>query len=132
NILLKKETEQFLKSINQFSGIESLTDSDLYEFLLNGESKPSKSNHFDLFSTQQSATEQIKCPVGLKKMFENWGKSKGNTENLETVLSCFLIWHEHNQYTLSNQRQMLLWLNYKFYILFGQIGLKINHEEFLY
>jgi hypothetical protein len=130
NILLKKETEQYLKSFSLFESTKQLTMKEKYEAFVNGEVKAAKANHFDLFSSQ--ATEQVKCPEKLNKLFLECEKVFSDLSSFEKTILTFSTWHLYNKMNLSNQRQMLMWMNEQLQHQFGDVSKKINLEEFLF
>lgn len=130
NILLKKETEQYLKTFSLFESTKKLSMKEKYEVFVSGEVKTSKPNHFDLFSSQ--ATEQVKCPEPLNKLFLACEKAFADMSRMEQLILTFTTWHVHNKLNLSNQRQMLMWMNEQLYHEFGLVAKKINLEEFLF
>jgi hypothetical protein len=130
NILLKKETEQYLKTFSLFENTKQLTMKEKYEVFVSGEVKAAKANHFDLFSAQ--ATEQIKCPDKLNRLFLECEKVFTDLSAFEKMILTFSIWHLYNKMNLSNQRQMLMWMNEQLYHQFGMVSKKVNLEEFLF
>lgn len=129
NILLKKETEQFLNSIQQFDALVNKNKSDLYECLLFEEQSNNLSMSFDLFSSNVSKTEI--CPPNLKQLFEQW-EIEFNEGTLASILLLFTNWHQSNNFSFNAQRQIILWINFELWKKFGSIAFQINIEKYFY
>ncbi|HEY1045646.1 MAG TPA: hypothetical protein VGF79_04350, partial [Bacteroidia bacterium] len=129
NILLKKETDQYYRSFENFDLLKNKSNSELFECILFNEDSNSN-NGFDLFSAQ--VTETAKCPQKISEMFENWQEFDPNTNKLEQLVFEFFEWLELNEGSFSGQRQMVLWLNYQFKKLYGAVTGRFNLEEYLF
>jgi hypothetical protein len=105
NILIKKETEQYFRSIDNFKLHTIQNTSAVYECILFNE-ESEQSNSFDLFSNQ--APESASCPEDLKLIFEQWTEDFKAYSPLETIFYSILDWHAFNNYSFSNKRQILL------------------------
>jgi hypothetical protein len=128
NILLKKETEQYLKSFDLFSSLSSKSNQEVFESILFAEELQTQVS-FDLFSSQVVKTES--CPQTLLDLFNEWQKCDSSTE-LENLIFQFIEWHETNQFSFSNRRQLILWFNFKLWRLFGSVVFKLNIEKYFY
>ncbi len=128
NILLKKETEQFQAEYDKFNELKSIeSNTALYENFFN-EIKP-QTVSFDLFSTQ--IVKKDECPLTIKKIFENWHKHpKSNV--LQNIILEFYEWHTLDNFSFSGNRQILIWLNYKLWLYFGNVAMLFNLEHFFY
>lgn len=129
NILLKKETDQYYRSFENFDLLKSKNNIELFECILFNEESNSN-NGFDLFSAQ--VTETAKCPQKVSEMFERWQELNQSTNDLEQLVFEFFEWLELNEGTFSGQRQMVLWLNYGFKKLYGSATGRFNFEEYLF
>lgn len=130
NILLKKETEQYLETVNHFAELKTLnTNVSVYENLL--AEKAEEVNTFDLFSTP--VVSKQKCPAHLVKLFSQWqlSPSKANNE-LEAALVRFCEWHALNNFSFNGQRQLILWFNYQLWKIYGDASALINVEHYFY
>jgi hypothetical protein len=130
NILLKKETEQYHQSFEQFADLNTKSPNTLYEILLKDNAAQIITQSFDLFSSNVHKT--IECPNDLKLQFNVWEKETENYNELEEILFTFIQWHTHNHFNFSNQRQIILWLNYRLWKLYGSIVFNINLERYFY
>lgn len=128
NILLKKETEQYLKSFELFSSLSSKNYQEVYESILFAEDAQTQVS-FDLFSSQVVKTES--CPKNLIDLFSEWQINSVSSE-LENLIYQFVEWHETYQYSFSNHRQLILWFNFKLWRIFGSVVFKINFEKYFY
>lgn len=126
NILLKKETDQYYRSFENFDLLGSKNNLELFECVLFSEDN-SPNNGFDLFSAQ--VTETAKCPQKVSDMFDVWQESNENYNDLEQLVLGFFEWHELNDYNFAGQRQMVLWFNYQLKKLFGAVACRFNLEE---
>jgi hypothetical protein len=129
NILIKKETEQYFKSIDNFRLHTIQNSASIYECILFNEDAE-QNNSFDLFSNQ--APESASCPEDLKLVFEQWAEDFKAYSPLETILYSILDWHAFNKYSFSNKRQMLLYLNFQLWKQFGNIFQKLDLESSLF
>jgi hypothetical protein len=129
NILIKKETEQFFKSIDNFRLHTIQNTASVYECILFSE-EAEQNNSFDLFSNQ--APESASCPEGLKLIFEQWTEDFKAYSPLETIFYSILDWHAYNQFSFSNRRQILLYLNYQLWKQYGNIFQKLDLEASLF
>ena len=109
NILLKKETEQYLETVNHFEELRTLsTNVSVYENLLS--EKVEEVNAFDLFSTP--VVNKQKCPTHLTQLFSQWQLTPSKASNdLETALVRFCEWHTLNNFSFNGQRKLILWFN---------------------
>ncbi len=130
NILLKKETEQYLETVNHFTELKTLnTNVSVYENLL--AEKAEEANTFDLFSTP--VVSKQKCPVHLVKLFSQWQLTPSKASNdLETALVRFCEWHTLNNFSFNGQRQLILWFNYQLWKIYGDAAALINVEHYFY
>jgi hypothetical protein len=128
NILLKKETEQYLKSFDLFSSLSSKNNQEVFESILFADEVQAQVS-FDLFSSQIIKTES--CPQYLIDLFIEWQNCDSSSE-LESLIYQFVVWHETNQFSFSNHRQLILWLNFKLWRLFGSVVFKLNIERYFY
>ena len=129
NILIKKETEQYFRSIDNFRLHTIQNTSSIYECILFSE-EAEQNNSFDLFSNQ--APESASCPEDLKLVFEQWAEDFKGYSPLETTLYSVLDWHAFNKFSFSNKRQILLYLNYQLWKQYGNIFQKLDLESSLY
>ena len=129
NILIKKETEQYFRSIDNFKLHTIQNTSAVYECILFNE-ESEQSNSFDLFSNQ--APESASCPEDLKLIFEQWTEDFKAYSPLETIFYSILDWHAFNNYSFSNKRQILLYLNYQLWKQYGNIFQKLDLESSLF
>ena len=129
NILIKKETEQFFKSIDNFRLHTIQNTASIYECILFSE-EAEQNNSFDLFSNQ--APESASCPEDLKLIFEQWTEDFKAYSPLETIFYSILDWHAFNNYSFSNKRQILLYLNYQLWKQYGNIFQKLDLESSLF
>ena len=130
NILLKKETEQYHQSFEQFADLNTKSPNTLFEVLLKDNTAQINTQSFDLFSSNIHKT--VECPVELKQQFEAWELETEAYNELEEVLYTFIQWHTHNHFSFGNQRQIILWLNYRLWKLYGSIVFNINLERYFY
>ena len=129
NILIKKETEQYFRSIDNFKLHTIQNTSAVYECILFNE-EAEQSNSFDLFSNQ--APESASCPEDLKLIFEQWTEDFKAYSPLETIFYSILDWHAFNNFSFSNRRQILLYLNYQLWKQYGNIFQKLDLEASLF
>jgi hypothetical protein len=129
NILIKKETEQYFKSIDNFQLHNIQSTASIYECILFSEDAE-VNNSFDLFSNQ--APESASSPDDLKLIFEQWAEDFKAYSPLETILYSVLDWHAYNKNSFSNKRQILLYLNYQFWKQYGTIFQKLEVESRLF
>jgi hypothetical protein len=129
NILIKKETDQYFKSIENFDRLSCQSNICLYENILVEGDVP-QSSGLDLFSNHVKETG--KCPEGLQKLFGTWNLSLKGYGNLETIIFSFYEWHMSNQFSFSAQRQNVLWLNYQLWKQFGQMTFSLGLENYLF
>lgn len=129
NILIKKETEQYLKSVDNFKLHTVYSESSVYECILYSEEAKAKSG-FDLFSSQ--APETASCPADLQKLFELWDTGYERYSAFEKFVFSTFDWHRHNRFSFSGQRQFVLRTNYSLWKLFGPVALKLNIENYLF
>lgn len=129
NILIKKETEQYYASIDNFGLHTFQNNTSVYESILFSEDAEPKSS-FDLFSSQ--APETAGCPKPLKKLFDEWEFKFKTCSEPEKIIYGFLDWHSFNGFSFSGQRQMVLWLNYKLWKLYGPLTERLGLEFFLF
>lgn len=129
NILIKKETEQYFKSLENFSLHTLQSDIAVFDCILyNEEARPKSS--FDLFSSQ--APESAACPDDLKDLFSLWYDKYENAEPLEALIYKMLDWHHFNRCSFSNQRQFALWIAYRFWRLYGAVSFALPIEKYLF
>jgi hypothetical protein len=129
NILIKKETDQYFKSLDGFSLLSGKSNASLYECILVSDDAP-QSPGIDLFSG--STVKNEGCPETLHKIFENWNQTLSGYSKLESLVYAVLEWHAANQYTFSGNRQVILWFNYQLVKQFGQPALTLNLENYLF
>ncbi len=129
NILLKKETDQYYKSIENFDLLNSKTGSDLFACLLYSEATQSASS-FDLFSSQ--VVETAVCPPALEKMMQQWPGKFNQYGQLASTVFEFIEWHSVNRFSFNAQRQIILWLNYQLRKQYGNISFMLNHEHYFF
>lgn len=129
NILIKKETEQYFRSIENFHLHTIQSSASIYECILYNEGLES-SNSFDLFSNQ--APESASCPEELKVIFEQWLEDFKGYHALESMVYSLLDWHAFNHFSFANKRQILLFLNYQLWKQYGNIFQKLNIEAYLF
>ncbi|MCC6818221.1 MAG: hypothetical protein IT245_04975 [Bacteroidia bacterium] len=130
NILIKKETDQYFKSIEHFDLLSGKSSSELFECILYGEQDSQKSAGLDLFSAQ--VVETAKCPEALAELMSSWGGKFVSSDKLTSIVFELLEWHVHNHYSFVSNRQIILWLNYQFKQAFGQIAYRFNHEKYFF
>ncbi len=130
NILLKKETEQYLETVNHFEELRTLsTNVSVYENLLS--EKVEEVNAFDLFSTP--VVNKQKCPTHLTQLFSQWQLTPSKASNdLETALVRFCEWHTLNNFSFNGQRQLILWFNYQLWKIYGDASALINVEYYFF
>lgn len=129
NILLKRETDLYLKSVEGFAQLKAKDFKELYELILSGNTaKSGKAN--DLFSAQDQ--EKVKCPKAVEQIFKAASKEENKHLSIEQIPEIFLNWFELNDRRFGTQRQMLLWLNYTLFKVMGESAFLLNTEEFLY
>ncbi len=129
NILLKKETEQYNATINNFEELKSLTsNSSVYENLL--VVKNEEPGNFDLFSLP--VVNKPKCPENVLELFSQWQLRHGNEIELEKLFSHFCEWHALNNYSFSGHRHFILWFNYQMWKLFGDAVSLLNFEHYFF
>lgn len=130
NILLKKETDQYFKSIEHFDLLGGKVSSELFECILRAQQDVQKASGVDLFSSQ--VVETAKCPESLTKLMSGWSGKFNAYGKLGNILFQFLEWHSYNNFSFSTQRQIVLWLNYQFRNAFGNISYRFNHEKYFF
>jgi len=128
NILIKKETDQYFKSLENFNVLLGKSNTSLYECIVS--SGDVVQSAVDLFSSH--VTETDKCPEPLHLLFENWNISLSGYEKLESVLYGFLEWHKFNQYSFISHRHHILWLNHQLWKQFGHMSFCFNTEHYLF
>lgn len=127
NILIKKETDEFYQSFDSFDLLKGKGNVELFECILNkGEIKES----FDLFSSP--VVETAKCPEGLKAMFAQFDKNQTKWSQLEKTMMLFYAWHQYNHYSFKDNRQLILWLNFQLWKLYGNLVFHINTEHYFF
>lgn len=132
NILIKKETEQYFRSLEQFSETRFEDEKSLYENILFRENRPQKQkDSFDLFSTQKES-DQVICPDSLIEMFQSWNTVSEKEDGLQDIMHRFEEWFRHTGSRFSGQRQLVMWLNYRLWKLYGNISFRLKTEEFLF
>ena len=129
NILIKKETEQYFRSIENFHLHTIQTPSSIYECILFNE-ELELSNSFDLFTNQ--APESASCPDELKVIFDQWLEDFKGYNSLEVLFYSILDWHAFNQFSFSNKRQIILFLNYQLWKQYGNIFQHLNIEAYFF
>lgn len=129
NILLKKETDQYYKSIENFDLLNGKTSTDLFACLLYSEATQAVSS-FDLFSSQ--VVETAVCPPALEKMMEQWPGKFDQYGKLASTVFEFIEWHAVNRFSFNAQRQIILWLNYQLRKQYGNISFMLNHEHYFF
>ncbi len=130
NILLKKETDQYFKSLDHFDLLGSKHAVELYECILYSDAQNPSSSGVDLFSSQ--VVESVKCPEALKTALLNWSGKFETFGQLSSIMFEFMEWHKFNQFSFASNRQCLLWLNFRFRQAFGSISSLFNHEHYFY
>lgn len=130
NILIKKETDQYFKSIEFFDLLNGKSNEELFECILYSENGIQSNSGFDLFSSQ--VIETAKCPERLKNVMSSWNEKFADYDELTKIVFEFLEWHETNQYSFSSNRQIILWLNHRFRNLYGNISYMFNHEQYFF
>lgn len=129
NILIKKETEQYFRSFDNFNLHTVQNTTAVYDCILFNEDAEPKSS-FDLFSSQ--APESASCPKPLKDLFDSWPQKFASFTPLETLVFECMDWHRFNGFSFSGQRQFVLWLNYRLWKLFGPVVQKCGIEHYFY
>lgn len=129
NILIKKETEQYFKSFDNFNLHTVQNTAAVYDCILFNEDAEPKSS-FDLFSSQ--APESASCPKALKALFDSWPQKFASFSPLETLVFECMDWHRFNGFSFSGQRQFVLWLNYRLWKLFGPVVQKAGIEHYFF
>lgn len=130
NILLKKETDQYFKSLDNFDLLGSKNPIELYECILYSDQPNQGASGLDLFSAQ--VIESVKCPETLKKALLGWSGKFDTFGVLSSTVFEFMEWHKYNQYSFATNRQLLLWLNLRFKNSFGAISHLFNHEHYFF
>jgi hypothetical protein len=130
NILIKKETDQYFKSVDNFNLLQAKSNSSLYEHILLQGDQPQNSG-VDLFSSQLSDSS-VKCPKALQSIFANWNTSFRDYGDLESTVYGLVEWHAQNQYSFSSRRQTVLWFSYRLWKQFGQAAFCLNIEHYLF
>ncbi len=129
NILIKKETDQYFKSIEQFSKLSGKSNTSLYEcILVSGE--VIQNTGTDLFSN--CVTDSVSCSEHIHAIFENWNLTLSGYGKLESILYAFLEWHIANHNRFVGQRQSVLWLNYQLWKVYGSSVFSLNLENYLF
>ena len=129
NILIKKETDQYFKSIENFKLHTIQIPSAIYDCILYSD-EVEQANSFDLFSNQ--VPESASCPEELRSIFDQWSNDFKDYSNLETLLFSILDWHAYNQFSFSNKRQIILYLNFQLWKQYGHVFQKLNIESYLF
>jgi hypothetical protein len=129
NILIKKETDQYVRSLSEFSEIKNQDSLKLYNSLLYCQSEEPKAAGLDLFSNQAQTVQS--CPAELKALFTNSEQSYSSISNLEKSIFLFLDWIQNEAFK-DSKRQSVLFLNYQFWKQFGVFTQRINVELFLF
>ena len=124
NILIKKETDQFYKSLSEFDQIKPKHMVDLYNRILYNEEIKANTFGLDLFSSQVVNTAE--CPEHLTKVFELWDEQFEGFDFYERLVFEMSEWFQASDNGFSNQRQCLLWLNYCLWQHHGQLYSLIN------
>lgn len=130
NILIKRETDQYFKSLENFDILFGKNPLELYECILHSDQAPQSAGGFDLFSSQ--VVESTKCPEHLAKALMSWNGKFEAYGQLASIVFELLEWHKFNQFSFASNRQIVLWLNYKFKQEFGHISLQFNHENYFF
>ncbi|MEN9738564.1 MAG: hypothetical protein RLZZ318_598 [Bacteroidota bacterium] len=130
NILFKKETDQFYKSIVDFEALKPKSMADLYNRILYSEEAKAKTFGMDLFSSQ--VVNSADCPDEFKQLFDTWQSRFEGFTWLECLLFEMAEWHQAADNGFSNQRQCLLFLNYQLWQRFGSGFQLINLEQSLH
>lgn len=130
NILIKKETDQFYKSLSEFDQIKPKHMVDLYNRILYNEEIKANTFGLDLFSSQ--AVNTAECPEHLTKVFELWDEQFEGFDFYERLVFEMSEWFQAADNGFSNQRQCLLWLNYCLWQHHGQLYSLINLEQALH
>ena len=129
NILLKKETDQYYKSIENFDLLNGKAASELYACLLYSENAPA-ANSFDLFSSQ--VVETAVCPSALNELMVQWSGKFDQYGQLAATVFEFMEWHAVNRFSFNAQRQIILWLNYQLRKHYGPVSFMLNHEHYFF
>lgn len=129
NILLKKETEQYISSIQQFDDIKAQSNQEIYETILFSKNEQVSPQSFNLFSSQIQKTEN--CPEQLINLFSEWN-SQPLSDSLEDMVYKLMGWHSLNNNNFTNQRQLILWFNMQLWKKFGSISSRLNLEHYFY
>ena len=130
NILIKKETDQFYKSLSEFDQIKPKQMVDLYNRILYNEDIKSNTFGLDLFSSQVVNTAE--CPDALINVFELWDEQFEGFDFYERLVFELSEWFQAADNGFSNQRQCVLWLNYCLWQHHGQLYPLINLEQALH
>lgn len=130
NILFKKETDQFFKSIAEFDALKPKSLVDLYNRILFSEEAKASSFGMDLFSSQLVNTAE--CPEVFEQLFEVWQNRFEGFAWQERLLFEIAEWYQAADNGFSNQRQCLLWLNYQLWQRYGNGFQLINLEQALH
>ncbi len=129
NILLKKETEQYIASIQQFDDIKAQSTQEIYETILFLKNEQEIQQSFNLFSSQIQKTEN--CPEQLINLFSKWN-GDNLSDSLEDMVFKLIDWHSLNHNNFNNQRQIILWFNLQLWKKFGSISSRLNLEHYFY
>lgn len=129
NILLKKETEQYIASIQQFDDIKAQSTQEIYETILFLKNEQEIQQSFNLFSSQIQKTEN--CPEQLINLFSEWN-GDNLSDSLEDMVFKLIDWHSLNHNNFNNQRQIILWFNLQLWKKFGSISSRLNLEHYFY
>lgn len=130
NILIKKETDQYFKSIENFPMLSGKPNSSIYEnILVVGDAPPS--NGIDLFSSHVPDNSN-KCPGSLQQLFAGWNADMKTCGRLESTVYGLLEWHAYNEFSFFSHRQSVLWFNYMLWKQFGQVTNCLNIENYLF
>lgn len=129
NILLKKETDQYYKSFENFDLLNGKAGSELYACLLYSENAPA-ANSFDLFSSQ--VVETAVCPSALDELMGQWSGKFDQYGQLAATVFEFMEWHAVNRFSFNAQRQIILWLNYQLRKHYGPVSFMLNHEHYFF
>ncbi len=127
NLLLKKETETYYKSVAGFSWLKDNNDVELFENILIDDNKKVKT---DLFNVTSSTT--YNCHKELSDFFIEFNTNHQHLDDISKILFLFFNWHKNNNFNFENQHQIILWLNYKLFEAIGQATYLLPIEDFLY
>ena len=129
NILIKKETDQYFKSIEYFSTLMGKPNTIVYEtILVTGDM--TQNAGMDLFSGH--ARETVTCPADIQKLFGSWNISLKDFQDPAFTIFAFFDWHAANRFSFTGKRQSLLWLNYQLWKLYGPVSYSLNLEHYFF